>query len=662
MLPHLDCSLRSARVATDGDRLTVTTGTAERVWQWVGNGFATVSIRDCASGRTWAGPADDCDWQLPFGEPLPAGQVVALDAEVSDDEGFTTEHIAATATIDYPDAGLTLRFTVWAYPDAPGLRTQLSARVLDAEKLPLLTPGGQGTPPHGRVDRLPLIDPSHHRRLFGYYNETQQRNDTHQDLLEEHVVTHPLMGRERCDWASAACVEDATGGVALIKESHKCVNQKGYDGGGFAFDEIAGLCCDGWGLRCKEMRPDRLREAWATWSIVWSGGDDARQLAIKTFDRARYPVDPQRDTYIQANTWGSTETSQDARRAAGPESVLQEIEACADLGIDTLQIDDGWQVPPGHAKWGPEKNGWHPHPQTYPDGWTPIRERAAELGVKLGLWAAAEPVSLDELKQTRTEGGFVQYKLDFASLRNREQIEALMQKVRDFIKWSGHRVRVNWDVTENAARYGYFFAREYGCIYLENRKPVRPISTVYRPHTVLRDLWQLAKYVNLHRFQGSIQNVDRVDPGYSDAVQHPHAYATAITLMSIPLFFQETKYYSPDARNEIRGLLDIYKQHREKIYRGVVCPIGNKPDNASWTGFQSHLAEENSGYLTVFRERCNTQPTVSLRIPGLAGHTTRLDNLTIGASQEIAVHENSNVQLEIPDAPGFRFLRYEIVD
>jgi hypothetical protein len=459
-----------------------------------------------------------------------------------------------------------------------------------------------------------------------------------------------------------ACLEDDLGGIALVKESHKCVNQRGHATGGFIVDEKEGLACTGWGLRPDEISQEALTPGWASWCLAWLGGDLDREIAFKTFDRLRYPIDPKRDIYIQANTWGSTDNSRDARRAATEESVLQELKTCADLGIDVLQIDDGWQVPPGHPTSDPGPRGWHPYPETYPEGWDNVRSRAEELGLKLGLWAAAMPISLEELKANFTEGGFVQYKLDFASLRSRSEIEALMKKVRAFVKWTGHRVRVNWDVTENSPRYGYFFAREYGCIYLENRKPERPISVVYRPHTVLRDLWQVARYLNLHRFQCSIQNVDRVDPAWSDAGLHSHGYATAIALMGIPLFFQETKHYTEEAKAEIRPVLDVYRKHRDAIYKGIVHPIGERPDNASWTGFQCHLPDEGCGYLTIFRERCNVDPVKVLELGWLEEGAIYTTDLIRGTRAENQVRPGGRVTFGIEEAPGFLFYRYSMAN
>jgi len=654
----ITCTNGKARVYTQDDRLIITTGVLEREWVWTGTGFATRHICDSASARKWQAPATTCDWELPGGVDCSTADLVSLSASVSDDDGFTSKHIAVVAEIAYPDAGMVLRWTIWAYPDAPGIRTQLAAKLLKPVDEPT-GPVPQGGPLDSRVECIPI---THHcrRRFIGYYNDTQNRNDTHLDILKEEVSHHPLSYREWCAWASAACVEDDNGGLALVKESHKCVNQPGYIGGGFMVGEDLGLACTGWGLLPRDLSCEAFTAGWATWQLAWAGGTLERETAFKAFDRIRYPLDPARDIYIQANTWGSTETSCDARRAACEDSVLQELDVCAELGIDALQIDDGWQVPPGHPSWKPGENGWHPHPESYPQGWQAVREHARELGVKLGLWAAAEPISLTELQANFQEGGFRQFKLDFADLRQRTAIDALMHKVRQFVLSTGHRVRVNWDVTEREPRYGYFFAREYGSIYLENRKPVKPAGVVYRPHTVLRDIWQISKYLNIHKFQCSIQNIDRVTPTLSDAHLHTHAYATAIALIGIPLFFQETKYYSAEAKQEIKPLLAVYKQHREAMFQGIVHPIGEKPDNASWTGFQCHLPEKHGGYLLLFRERCNPSETYTFKLAWLKDCQLRIENLTTGDSATHTLDTDGSLSVSIKQTPGFQFLKYTV--
>lgn len=660
MLPSIDCSLAEARVFSENNDLIVTTGCVQRVWQLTASGLCTRSLLDLQTLLQWRWDREDCDWQLPDGTTAGRAELGSLTAEISDDQGFTDEHLKVSVEFAYPDSGMILRFDIWVYPRASGIRTQLSAKRISQANASEMH-NVQGGHASGRTERLPIQDCTNRRRLMGYYNHTQVRNDTHQDIIKEEIVSHRLQGREHCDWASAVCLDSEHGGVALVKESHKCVNQSGYVTGGFFIDEHEGLICHGWGLRDSDLNDDTFTHGWATWCLCWSGGDFERELAFKSFDRRRFPLDPARDVYIQANTWGSTDNGNDARLAAGPNRVLRELEVCAEMGVDVLQIDDGWQVPPGCDTWEPGENGWHPHPAHYPDGWEPIRTRAAELRVKLGLWAAAEPVGLEALQANYQQGGFVQYKLDFAMLRKKAQIDALMQKVRAFIQWTGHRVRVNWDVTENPARYGYFFAREYGCIYLENRKPARPLSVVYRPHTVLRDMWQIARYLNLNRFQCTIQNVDRVDCEHSDASLHSHTYVTTMALMGIPLFFQELKYYSDSAKSEIREVLETYKTHRDAIYQGIVYPIGDKPDNSNWTGFQCQC-DDGGGYLTVFRERCNGQSRRSLALRGLRPGVIRLTNLLTGEQTRQQIGDVRKVTLDISDAPGSLFMRYDMVD
>lgn len=653
-LPPLDYTLGAASAKTTARSLTVDTGAFTRVWAWTNHGFATQSIAHRASNCQWSSDARHCDWQMPDAVECDEAQLLSLTAETSDDEGFTSKHLCVTAHIAYPGAGLEIKQIIWAFPGAPGLRTQLAVRRVSGEATP---PNHRLAP--SRIEHLPAFNPKAQRRFFGYYNDTQRRNETHTDILKEEVIAHKLCVAEYCDWASVCCLEDDQHGFALVQESHKCVNQLGHASGGFTVDPQRGVSLTGWGLHPWEITGE-FRTAWASWAIAWDGGDLARESALKQFDQARYPIDPVRDIYIQANTWGSTLSGGDARLAATEPSVLQEIDVCAELGIDVLQIDDGWQVPPGHTSWKvADPSVWQPHPESYPEGWKNVRDRAAEKQVKLGLWAAAVPVGLDDLKENQAQGDFIQYKLDFASLNSKDLIDELMHKVREFIRWTGHRARVNWDVTENPPRYGYYFAREYGCIYLENRKPEAPHTTVYRPHTVLRDLWQVAKYLPLHRFQCSIQNVDMINRERSDAHRHAHQYAVAIALMGIPLFFLETKYYSPEAKAEIKPLLHTYKQHRDLIYRGMVHPIGDKPNNASWTGLQCHVADERCGYLTIFRELCNAESTQSLALGWLAGMPIKLTDLLTGKSSELTTGDCGAVEFAIQEAPGFLFLRYD---
>ncbi len=651
---------QAARAIYANNELTVTTGRVRRTWRWTGRGFATVALGDETTGYAWPCRARTaCDWALPGQtDDPPEGELLSLSADRSDDEGFTAPHLSVAADIRYPAQGLVVRFLVWAYPDACGLRTQLAIRAEPSRALPwdAIT---------DRVETLP-VDPAHcSRRFLGYYNDTQHRNDTHLDLLHEVELEHganPLAGTVWNEWASVLCLEDAREGegLCLVKESHKCVNQHGHDTGHFRLSTPGGVQSTGWGVLPQEVIPDRFRFAWAHWTVLYAGGDDERERALKSFDRVRYPLDPQRDIYILANIWGGGElhAPRRSRDLATADVVRSEIDSQADLGIDVQQVDDGWQVPP--AATAPGKGPWTPDAQRFPGGWGPLAEYARERGVKLGLWAAAQDISLEELIAAWEEGGFVQYKLDFVQFGWHGQIEELMGKVRQFVRHTGHGVRVNWDVTENDSRFGYWFGREYGSVYLSNRRAHIPPNVAYRPHTMLRDVWQLAKYVNLHRFQLTVQNPALVNPALSDASTYPADYCTAIALMGTPLLFTLTQNFTGEVRDNVRRLLAAYRSVREELYGGIVYPIGDRPDGANWAGFQCVCGEGARGYLLLFREPHSELEHGRLRLRFIRDTTLTLTNLLTGAARDLRVEPDGEAVFHIPERPGYRLLRYEV--
>jgi len=651
MAKSVHVRLGPANVTWDGSRLCVSTGEVERTWLWTGRGLATVGLRRVDGGLEWS--AADCpaasDWGLPDGSAPPEARLVRAAVQRTTDEGFTSEHLRAAVTMDYPSAGLRVRFTADAYPGAPGIRTQLAVRALPHFDAAGVRPGAGDA---ARTDGIAASLADAELRAAGYYNDTQHRNRPDTPILREESLT---LGEKPVvvDWANLLFVRRGMEGMVWVKESRKCVNQPGVFTGAFTCSRD-GIEVTGWGMSPTDITPRKYLTAWAVWCVLWEGDDSACQLALKRFDRARFPVDHERDVYVMANTWGSTDNCRDAQEAAREENVLREIDSQADLGIDVQQIDDGWQ--------GNQHRGWLPAPNRYPRGWENVVQRAREKGVILGLWAAGERISLEKLKWNYLHGGFRYYKLDFLNLTDRARVEKMMEKARRFVRFTGGRVRINWDVTENEPRVGYFFAREFGNIYLANRKPSKPENVVYIPYLVLRDAWHVARYVNLNKFQVSIQNIDRVDRERSNAWRYTHSYCVAVAFMGCPIFFQETHYYSERARAEIRSLLAVYKRVRHEMFDGFVFPIGDEPNDASWTGFQNHDPNTGCGFLLVFRELHNPDARVELRLHFAGGRELELEDLVTGAREIRRAAADGRVAFEMARAPGFRFLRYRLRD
>lgn len=637
--PTLNTKLNSAYVKTYDNKLFVGTGLVERVWEFTENGLSTISIKNNETSKVWHSDESKCDWSIADLTKNEA-ELISLNAVESNDEGFTSEHICVTAEYYYPSSKLSVKYQIWAFPNAPGLRTQLflkgdiSGSNINADNL--------GS--NGYIDRLPVDASSLKRSYIGYYNDTQHRNTVLTPLIKEEILESQLTADEIVDWSNIVAIDDAqeSNGIMMVKESHKCVNQKGVNTGGFTLNET-GAYNWGEGLALEDIQGDRYSWCWASWSIVYSGEDADRQLALKKFDRARYPIDPARDIYIQANTWGSGSNKDGSKL----ENVLRELEIQKELGVDIQQIDDGWQV---------SYNDWNLREDWYPNGWSVVRQKAQDLGVKLGLWGAATSISLDVLKNSYNEGGFVSYKLDFAHLTTHKSMDKLMTKVRDFVKYTDHKVRVNWDLTENNPRFGYYWAKEYGCVYLENRKPKDPVNVIYVPSLVLRDCWQLSKYTNINKFQTSIQNCAMTDSKNSDAYLHTQSYATAIGLSGVPLLFMETYFLDKGAISEMKEIFAKYKTCREEMFKAYVFPIGDTPNNANWAGFQYKL--DKKGYLLLFREINNKDNSQRVKMEFVKDKKIKLVDIMSGERITTTVNSEGYAEFNIEKSGDFRLYRY----
>lgn len=656
---EINVKLEGAGVTVSGNRITASTGEATRCWKLTMAGLNTVEFNSPGGPEVIGYKNQFCDWNFRWmtsGKPV---KLVAVKVEKDNDEGFAGDFIRTRLEFQYPVSGIGLLYDIWTIPGAPGFRTQISLKKsIGTDPVPEFT--------EGKVEQLQL-DPSFRTvRAVGYFNDTQHRNKTETPVLKEEDF--PLKKLLDINWANVLMALNNEGGLILVKESHKCVNQPGVNTGDFKISP-SGIAVSGAGLDSAHLSV-KYQPCWATWSIVYKGDRDQAGLALRQFDRNRYPIDPTRDVYIMSNTWGSEDSGANSKYASREENILREIETANELGIDLLQIDDGWQGT-DYKNWKPVRKAVYFNNRegsgkiipngaeysVYPGGWVNVRQAAQEKGIDLGLWAAWT-IPYEDLVWNFKQGGFRTFKLDFSNLKTYDILHEFENRVRKFILETGHKVRVNWDVTENAARIGYFFGREYGNIYLENRKPEFPENVIYHPSLVLRDAWHVSKYTNLNKFQITYQNPDRVDREASDAYLHGHDYCLAITLMGSPIFFQEVHLLSQNARQILKPLIETYKSVRDEMYKGYVLPIGNEPDNNSWTGFQNYNPETYGGYLTIFRELNNPDNKKSFSLKFASGKKVFFENLLSGETFEAP--DGADCLFTLTDPGKFLFLNYQI--
>ncbi|HVM47132.1 MAG TPA: hypothetical protein VMU04_03850 [Candidatus Acidoferrum sp.] len=662
-LPVVNARLGSARVTTHDGLLEVTTGKVARRWKWTGAGLVTVSLRDEQSGKEWAKsqPARASDWDLPgaIGDDTP-GQLLSLTANTDDDQGFTSKHLEVLTTVRYPDARLEIQHLIWVYPGATGIRTQLRARALTGfshkglpDKEGVRKDSGHTIAvPSARADYLPLdFAVKNQRRYWGYFNDPGNRHDQSRDMLREEVITgFPIFLDEDEDWASGVSVEygDGGAGVCVVKESPKCVNQPGHYTGSF-YAGPPGLAVTGWGLTPSEILTNRFRDCWATWSIVFGGGNDGLQLALKEFDRTRYPVFPQRDLFLMANTWGPANPG--GAQFTTEKFVLDEIPALADLGVEVLQIDDGWQKSGG----GPGASNFLPN---YTNGWRDIKAQADRYHLRLGLWVSIRNARAEDLEQDLDELGCVTWKVDFDHLASRTDYESREATYRQLMKHAWMKTQFCLCPEYEDPRYGWYYDKQFGSIYFQNVQESLPAHLTMVPYQVLRQHWLMARYFNANKLQVMLQNPKRANPSRSDAPLYSHAYCFAMGLPFVPVFFQSAQFLDAPGHDELQRFIRLYKQHREAIFSSYTFPIGDKPDNANWSGFQTYSPDRTTDYLLLFRELHNQQPQRALRLMFLSNQTATLTNLETGENRTVQVPADGTLPFEIPQAAGYRFLQY----
>ncbi|UDQ97644.1 hypothetical protein AAEX28_11600 [Lentisphaerota bacterium WC36G] len=592
-------------------------------------------------------------------------KLLDIKTSIDDDNHFTTPHFKTVVEFEYSKSFI-LRYTAWTYPNATGFRSQISVKGMAVSLKKEINPISY-------CDAVTLPKSFDNFTKIGYYSDTQNRNS-----IEEEIVykTKNINDKKYANLIIADNNKDL--GLMLVKENSGCVNtpKVKIKFGKFLLINNDLLVNEGLGWRAKDLclQHKEFRKCFASWLIVYqkeceaNNLDDSRQLALKEFDRSRYVVNKKLDMYILANSWGSGNTYDQSKYASREENILKEIISQADLGIDVQQIDDGWQG------WG-YKN-WRTVPQIvnkgrkepkktydmYPQGWKNVKALAKEKNMRLGLWAS-NAIDGDSLFYNYQKGGFNYYKIDFAYLSTMPKLRALENKIRTFITKANHNVRVNWDVTEKNPRMGYFFGREYGNIFLANRKPNTPESVVYKPFLVLRDAWQISENLNLNKFQVTVQNGLDTNKKESDAYLYKQDYLTAIALMSSPLFFHLTQKYDDEQRDAVRALLKKYKGIRSNLYDCYTFPIGNKPDNKSYVGFQAVDVKNNykTGYLLIFRERLNqeSKKKIQLKFNGNKEQEYHFVNLMMGSSFSAKSDSANCIEFSIANGGQYLFLSYQ---
>ena len=150
-------------------------------------------------------------------------------------------------------------------------------------------------------------------------------------------------------------------------------------------------------------------------------------------------------------------------------------------------------------------------------------------------------------------------------------------------------------------RWGYFYQKQYGKLFLENRYTD---WGNYFPHDTLRNLWEVSRFVPAQRLQIEVLNPRRNPDQYLNDPFAPGLYSMdylfGIAMVANPLIWMEMSGLSETDLEKLKEIITVYRTCRKKLQRAMIIPIGQKPSGMSFTGFLAALEEE--GYLFVFRE------------------------------------------------------------
>jgi alpha-galactosidase len=360
----------------------------------------------------------------------------------------------------------------------------------------------------------------------------------------------------------------------------------------------------------------------------------------------------------------------------------KELEVASMLGVDCIQIDDGWQkgitansaiVKGGvwEGYYASDPNFWEVNKEKFPRGLETIVQSAKEKNIQFGLWFGPDSSNdfvnwekdANVLLEFYKTYGIRYFKLDGVKIRNK-RCELNFIKLLDKVsRDSDNQIRFNLDITAEV-RFGYFYEKQFGTIFVENRYTD---WANYYPHATLRNLWQLSEFIPTRKLLFEVLNIQRNKEKYGDDPLSPSQYSMdyvfATTMLANPLMWMEMSNVSLEDRVLVANFTPIYKKHREKLFYAEISPIGMLPDGVSFTGFQV-MTGENEGYFLLFRE-LTTDQTYTYCVNNLNNQELEIEmlysnNAMVDSTISNQVSPNNELVVTIKHPRTFIFAKYTV--
>lgn len=664
--------------ATDGS-VHLGNGKIEKIMKIKGSFIRTHSVRDCKNGYEWSGGRSL--WQrCPL---LDACESPILDfkTEVVENSFVMKAHLKAE--IVFSGRHGTVWYEYLIFPDVSFIYNQIyiskqdNAEIFEERKQsnnPTGIEKQQNTVSDQDVfcssdtlDCIPLGQRHVNVESFKLYDKTD-----YNDMLVErqnasvYIFKNGNLSRE----GNVFCVNDYTSenSIMLVKHSpteSSALNRKGKD-----FDMQGSIYATlyGTGIDFTDI-PDGKVPYYA--SAVGVGKTQDIYEEYWRYNTAFCLDDPRKSLYIMSNTWG--DRSQDT--AVCERFMLKELDRAKELGVDIVQIDDGWQsgiTANSGCKSGGVWEGyyadnsdfWQVNNQRFPNGLEPIVSKAKSYGIEIGLWFSPDSSKdfenvdrdIETLLDLYNKYGIRYFKLDGVKIRNKLCEMRFIHLISELNRRTNGDMRFNLDVTAED-RFGYLYQPQFGTVFVENRYTD---YVNYFPHNTFKNVWNLARVIPTRRLQMEILNIRRNTDRYNGYLFAPNTYSLdylfATVMVANPLFWMEMTNLADDDAKLLAEISGIYKNYKAELFESRVIPIGKMPNGMAFSGYYCQNADKKSENVILFREATKDH-THTFKLPAdVAGKNMKI--IYQNAPTDVKINGDS-ITVEFAKQISFVWLRFD---
>ena len=362
-------------------------------------------------------------------------------------------------------------------------------------------------------------------------------------------------------------------------------------------------------------------------------------------------TDDKRGTlFCMSNTWG--DRSQDM--AVCESFISKEIDRAYEMGVDIVQIDDGWFT--GITQNSLRKKGgvwegfyaddddfWKINAERFPNGLEPVVEKAKSLGLEIGLWFGPDSSNdfenferdIEVLMNLYNKYGIRYFKFDGVKIRSKLAEMRFIYMMQELTNRTKGDMRFNLDVTAED-RFGYMYQQQFGTLFVENRYTD---YVNYFPHNTFKNVWNLAKVIPTRRLQMELLNTRRNTDKYEGILFAPNTYSPdyqfATVMVANPLFWMEMSHLHNDDAEKLAKISGVYKKYKKELFEARVIPIGEMPNGMTFSGYACKNLKDKSYHLILFREAAK-EDEYTFNLP---------DNMN-GKTVEIIYH-NADVDIKV---------------